>query len=101
MFPGGTCNANMVLNVNGDYTISKFDHENGQYGVTMDMAGKLDGGAKDSSITLKASDSAAETYDFISVGSAVAYAEGKHELSYTAFNGGTVKLTGLADGGVA
>lgn len=39
MFPGGSCNANMVLNVNGDYTISRIDHEHGQYGVTMDMAG--------------------------------------------------------------
>lgn len=101
MFPGGSCNANMVLNVNGDYTISRIDHEHGQYGVTMDMAGMLDSGAKDSSITIKALDPSAETYDFIVVGSAVKYEEGKHELSYTAFNGGTVKLTGLNDGGIA
>ena len=101
IFPGGSNDSNLVLNVDDNYTVAMFGPENGQYGVTMNMAGQLNEGANDSSITIKASDPAATTYDFIEVRSSVSYQEGNHELSYTAFNGGTVKLTGLNEGGTA
>ncbi len=101
IFPGGGTDKNLVLEVDDNYTVAMFGPENGQYGVTMNMAGQLNEGANDSSITIKASDPAATTYDFIEVRSSVSYEEGNHELSYTAFNGGTVKLTGLNEGGTA
>ena len=101
IFPGGGTDKNLVLEVDDNYTVAMFGPENGQYGVTMNMAGQLNEGANDSSITIKASDPAATTYDFIEVRSSVPYEEGNHELSYTAFNGGTVKLTGLNEGGTA
>ena len=101
IFPGGSTDKNLVLEVDDNYTVAMFGPENGQYGVTMNMAGQLNEGANDSSITIKASDPAATTYDFIEVRSSVPYEEGNHELSYTAFNGGTVKLTGLNEGGTA
>ena len=47
IFPGGSNDSNLVLNVDDNYTVAMFGPENGQYGVTMNMAGQLNEGAND------------------------------------------------------
>ena len=96
IFPGGGTDKNLVLEVDDNYTLTAFGSEFGQWGVTLDMTGMLEEGTKDSSITLIASDSTA-TYDFIKVSGGMTIEEDR-ENTYTAFKGGTVKLTGLDEG---
>lgn len=100
IFPGGNNKDWLTLHVDADLTIGSIGSEWGMFNVTLNMVEQVlkDDNWVDSTLTIKATDPAAETYDFINVGCGLTIAETKVPNSSLSFEGGTLNLVGLQEG---
>lgn len=100
IFPGGNNKDWLTLHVDADLTIGSIGSEWGMFNVTLNMVEQVlkDDNWVDSTLTIKATDPAAETYEFINVGCGLTIAETKVPNSSLSFEGGTLNLVGLQEG---
>lgn len=100
-FPGGNNNDQLTLHLDSNITIGSIAEEYGMYNVTINMAEQVFDETLDyyvdSALTIKATDPAAEIYDFIRTGRGTPPSE-NHKVSSLSFEGGTVNLVGLQEG---
>lgn len=99
IFPGGNNKDWLTLHVDADLTIGSIGSEWGMFNVTLNMVEQVlkDDNWVDSTLTIKATDPAAETYEFINVGCGITPTS-EHTTSSLSFDGGTINLTGLQEG---
>lgn len=99
IFPGGNNNGNLTLHLDANMTIGSIGSETGMFNVTINMAEQVLNETEDyyvdSALTIKATDPAAEIYDFINVGCGLTITETKVPNSSLSFEGGTLNLVGL------
>lgn len=102
IFPGGNNKDWLTLHVDADLTIGSIGSEWGMFNVTINMVEQVLNETEDyyvdSALTIKATDPAAEIYDFINVGCGLTIAETKVPNSSLSFEGGTLNLVGLQEG---
>lgn len=102
IFPGGNNKDWLTLHVDADLTIGSIGSEWGMFNVTINMVEQVLNETEDyyvdSALTIKATDPAAEIYDFIDVGCGLTIAETKVPNSSLSFEGGTLNLVGLQEG---
>ena len=102
IFPGGNNKDWLTLHVDADLTIGSIGYEWGMFNVTLNMVEQVLNETEDyyvdSALTIKATDPAAEIYDFINVGCGLTIAETKVPNSSLSFEGGTLNLVGLQEG---
>ena len=102
IFPGGNNNGNLTLHLDANITIGSIGYETGMFNVTINMVEQVLNETEDyyvdSALTIKATDPAAEIYDFINVGCGLTIAETKVPNSSLSFEGGTLNLVGLQEG---
>lgn len=102
IFPGGNNNGNLTLHLDANITIGSIGSETGMFNVTINMVEQVLNETEDyyvdSALTIKATDPAAEIYDFINVGCGLTVAETKVPNSSLSFEGGTLNLVGLQEG---
>ena len=102
IFPGGNNNGNLTLHLDANITIGSIGSETGMFNVTINMVEQVLNETEDyyvdSALTIKATDPAAEIYDFINVGCGLTIAETKVPNSSLSFEGGTLNLVGLQEG---
>lgn len=102
IFPGGNNKDWLTLHVDADLTIGSIGSEWGMFNVTINMVEQVLNETEDyyvdSVLTIKATDPAAEIYDFINVGCGLTIAETKVPNSSLSFEGGTLNLVGLQEG---
>ena len=102
IFPGGNNKDWLTLHVDADLTIGSIGNEWGMFNVTINMVEQVLNETEDyyvdSALTIKATDPAAEIYDFINVGCGLTIAETKVPNSSLSFEGGTLNLVGLQEG---
>ena len=102
IFPGGNNNGNLTLHLDANITIGSIGYEWGMFNVTINMVEQVLNETEDyyvdSALTIKATDPAAEIYDFIDVGCGLTIAETKVPNSSLSFEGGTLNLVGLQEG---
>lgn len=102
IFPGGNNKDWLTLHVDADLTIGSIGSEWGMFNVTINMVEQVLNETEDyyvdSALTIKATDPAAEIYDFIKVGCGLTIAETKVPNSSLSFEGGTLNLVGLQEG---
>lgn len=102
IFPGGNNKDWLTLHVDADLTIGSIGREWGMFNVTINMVEQVLNETEDyyvdSALTIKATDPAAEIYDFINVGCGLTIAETKVPNSSLSFEGGTLNLVGLQEG---
>ncbi len=102
IFPGGNNKDWLTLHVDADLTIGSIGSEWGMFNVTLNMVEQVLNETEDyyvdSALTIKATDPAAETYEFINVGCGLTIAETKVLNSSLSFEGGTLNLVGLQEG---
>lgn len=102
IFPGGNNKDWLTLHVDADLTIGSIGSEWGMFNVTLNMVEQVLNETEDyyvdSALTIKATDPAAEIYDFINVGCGLTIAETKVPNSSLSFEGGTLNLVGLQEG---
>ena len=100
--PGGNNKDWLTLHVDADLTIGSIGSEWGMFNVTINMVEQVLNETEDyyvdSALTIKATDPAAEIYDFINVGCGLTIAETKVPNSSLSFEGGTLNLVGLQEG---
>ena len=101
IFPGGNNNDQLTLHLDSNITIGSIAEEYGMFNVTINMAEQVFDETLDyyvdSALTIKATDPAAEIYDFIRTGCGMTPSE-NHKVSSLSFEGGTVNLVGLQEG---
>lgn len=99
IFPGGNNKDWLTLHVDADLTIGSIGNEWGMFNVTLNMVEQVlkDDNWVDSTLTIKATDPTASTYDFINVGCGITPST-EHTTSSLSFDGGTINLTGLQEG---
>lgn len=99
IFPGGNNKDWLTLHVDADLTIGSIGNEWGMFNVTLNMVEQVlkDDNWVDSTLTIKATDPAAEIYEFINVGCGLTPTS-EHTTSSLSFDGGTINLTGLQEG---
>ena len=101
IFPGGNNKDWLTLHVGADLTIGSIGSEWGMFNVTINMVEQVLNETEDyyvdSALTIKATDPAAEIYDFINVGCGLTPTS-EHTTSSLSFDGGTINLTGLQEG---
>ena len=102
IFPGGNNKDWLTLHVDADLTIGSIGSEWGMFNVTINMVEQVLNETEDyyvdSALTIKATDPAAEIYDFINVGCGLTIAETKVPNSSLSVEGGTLNLVGLQEG---
>lgn len=102
IFPGGNNKDWLTLHVDADLTIGSIGSEWGMFNVTINMVEQVLNETEDyyvdSALTIKATDPAAEIYDFINVGCGLTIAATKVPNSSLSFEGGTLNLVGLQEG---
>lgn len=102
IFPGWNNKDWLTLHVDADLTIGSIGSEWGMFNVTINMVEQVLNETEDyyvdSALTIKATDPAAEIYDFINVGCGLTIAETKVPNSSLSFEGGTLNLVGLQEG---
>lgn len=101
IFPGGNNNDQLTLHLDSNITIGSIAEEYGMFNVTINMAEQVFDETLDyyvdSALTIKATDPAAEIYEFINVGCGLTPTS-EHTTSSLSFDGGTINLTGLQEG---
>ncbi len=97
VFPGGNNKDQLTLHLDANTTIGSIGNEYGMFNVTINMVEQVldetQDNYVDSSLTIKATDPASATYDFINVGCGITV--GDHTTSSLSFDGGTINLVGL------
>ncbi len=100
VFPGGNNKDQLTLHLDANTTIGSIGNEYGMFNVTINMIEQVldetQDNYVDSSLTIKATDPASATYDFINVGCGITV--GDHTTSSLSFDGGTINLVGLQEG---